>query len=76
MRKQNISIAFGPGELLFWLHIILVRAFCDAVEVRVCLSVFVLINYRLIALLSVVFIVFVPFIRRSGGNHIVRRIFT
>jgi hypothetical protein len=66
IRKQNISIAFGPGELLFWLYIVLVRAFCDVVGVRVCVSVFVLIDFQLIALLSVVFIAFVLFIRSSG----------
>jgi Mn2+/Fe2+ NRAMP family transporter len=58
-------MAFGPGVLLFWLHIVLVRAFCDVVGARVCLSLFVLIDFQLIALLSVVFIVFVLFVRRS-----------
>jgi hypothetical protein len=54
--------------LLFWFHIVLVRAVC-VFGVRVCLHVFVLSNFRLIVLLSVVFVIVVLFIRRSGTGR-------
>jgi hypothetical protein len=33
--KQNITTTTGPGELLSWLRIVLVNAFCNVVGVTV-----------------------------------------